>query len=592
MKKHFFTIILIIILVFVGNGVLRTMQIDNAYKSQSLTEFMRTLESDRASKIEYVHNYESEGILRYKIEDEMYAVKYPGLYLSFNADIINKLAEHEIDLEFRSSPLGMLRAIGSGSVSLIILVLLVFLVRYMMSTVSEEIYVTRSEKEKTTFTDIAGYKHVKEELKDFVEMLKNPSSYSRYHVDVPKGILLKGPPGTGKTLCARAIAGESNTPFFHISAAQIENKWVGSGSRRLEKVIRDVKKMSKKHGRAILFIDEIDAIGIMREKRTVVESNQTLNTLLTAMDGFEKDNHILFIAATNLADKLDPALIRAGRFDKSITIPHPNYKDRQEIFELYLHQKRDIIDPEVYEKDFLHILATQTNGKCGADIKQIVNEACSIAHRNEKNTVDIECLREALIKTTVGLEWERKENEEEQRIIAYHEAGHVTMRCLLHPKGAQSIAYVTIRSYSNALGHVSPIEEDKTLMRKSELENNVKMLLAGRIVEERILNGDYTSGAASDLQQVNRLLYTFVTKYGMAEDVKNLFVENVDEKDEYVRESINKIRSELYKQAQTLIDEHYEFVEKIANHLLEHRFMDQESIMKAWEEYKKGKLSS
>lgn len=591
MKKNITLFVVLFVLAFIGNLFLESWKLEHRYKPQSLTEFINVLKSERISEIEYVHNYESEAILRYKIGDEYFAVKYPSLYLSFNPEILDILTEHNIEMDFKNNPMKLGRSILSGLSSVLILFLLFMLVKYMVSTTSEDIYVTKSTDAKETFKDIAGYERLKEELKEYVDMLKNPESYKKYHVNVPKGLLLTGPPGNGKTLCARVIAGESNTPFFHISASRIEHKFVGSGSRRLEKVLRDVKKQSKEHGRAILFIDEIDAIGIAREKRTVVESNQTLNTLLTAMDGFDKDDHILFIAATNLADKLDPALVRAGRFDKTINVPQPDLKDRKAIFSLYLNQRKDIIDPKVLEEDFVNTIAVLTQGKCGADIKQIVNDACSLAHRYKKPSVDAECMREALIRNTVGIESDYNPSEEELRIVAYHEAGHAVARCLLHPKGAKSVAYITVKPYNKALGHVAPIDDDSALWRKSLLENRVKMLLAGRVVEEKILDGDYTTGAADDLRQVNRILLTYVTKYGMAEDVKNLFTEDVKEDDEQVQKSVAKLRNSMYEETKSLIYDNFELVKRIATYLIEQKFMDQETLFQVVDEYKKEKLS-
>lgn len=591
MKKKLLIGAVILVITVIGMMFIKSWQLDKMYKSQSLTEFMNILQSEDVEKIEYVHNYESEATLRYKIGDEYYAVRYPSLYLSFNPTILDLLAEHGVEVSFKTNPMNIGKSIVSGLFSAIFLILILVFLRYMVSMVSEDIYVSKSTNVDTTFDDIAGYERLKEELKEYVDMLRNPQSYKKYGVHIPKGLLLTGPPGNGKTLCARAIAGESGTPFFHISASRIENKFVGSGSRRLEKVLNDVKKQSKIHGRAILFIDEIDAIGVAREKRTVVETNQTLNTLLTAMDGFDKDDHILFIAATNMADKLDSALVRAGRFDKTINVPQPDFKDRKAIFRMYLDRRKDVLDPKVMEEDFINFLAVRTNGKCAADIRQIVNDACSLAHRYKKDIVDAECLREAIIRSTVGIETDYKPSEDELRIIAYHEAGHATVRCLLHPEGAKSVAYITVKSYNKALGHVAPIDGDSVLWRKSHIENQVKMLLGGRIVEEKMLDGDYTTGAADDLRQINRILFAYVTKYGMAEDAKNLFAENVGEDDERVQESVAKIRNKMYEETKSLIHDNFELVERIAVYLIEHRFMDQETLVQIVDEYKKEKLS-
>ena len=551
-------------------------------EKQSITEFNQLLNSKKIKNVKQVDIYEESNTVQYKLKEKTYQVRYPsGLYISFNPYMIEKLTDNNIPIEFKKSFASQIRWVGT----LFYYAILVFFVYFIIRSLGmfQGSKVVRVEDEKTKFKDIAGYLYVKEEMKEIVEFLNEPEKFKKYTEDIPKGIMLSGPPGNGKTMFARAIAGETSTPFFHISASTIEDKYVGSGSRNVERIFEAVREEANKSGKAILFIDEIDAVGMARERRTVVETSQTLNAILTAMDGFDKNTNIIVIAATNLVETLDSALTRAGRFDRKIVIPKPNLKDRKAIINLYLHAKGDLIHPHVYEENYSDVLAQQTEGFCNADLHKLVNEASLLAKKFNKEQIDIECLRESFIKIIVGLETDDDVSEEDLKIVAYHEAGHAVAQILTHKQGHKGIAYITVTPRGESLGHVAPLSGGRLLSQRSDLENEVKVILAGRAVEEKILSGDFTTGAYGDLQQANRVLFNYVTKYGMGKNLENFFMENVDETSELVQTEIQQIREELYQSTKEMIEKHYDMVEAIATYLLSHSYIDQyqlEEILK------------
>jgi cell division protease FtsH len=585
-KKYKWTLIIMIIiatLLTIGTvSYLGKSHTDEA-KTISVTKFLRILNSNEIKDLKKVKISGETRELSYLKDDKKYRVEFPKGNYIYKYNLLEKFSKSnvDVDVQYNKSILDILSLIFVMLFNILFFTSIIFIIFYFAKNFKDffgEGELEEITEETTTFQDIAGYKYVKEELREIIDFLNEPKKYEKYTKRLPKGILFEGPPGNGKTLLAKALAGETKTAFFQISAADIESMFVGGGARKIDKIFKKVKEKVKKKGKAILFIDEIDAVGLNRENRTVVETNQTINKLLTELDGFDKNTNILVIAATNLASVLDPALTRSGRFDRIITIPQPNVKDRKEIIELYLGKRKEMVDEQVFKENYPNVLAQQTEGFCNADLDKLINEASLIARKRNKNKVDIECLRESFTKVVAGIKIDHFITEEERKIIAYHEAGHAVTQIITSKLGYKSVAYITITPYGQSLGHVSPVSENKVIMHKSDLENNIKMLLSGRAVEERILNGDFTTGAMNDLQQANGKLLNYVTKYGMSEFAENLFIEKLDENTELVQNHLKIIRDRIYKETKEIIEKHYDMVEKIAEHLLKNESIDQPEL--------------
>ncbi|MDA3884414.1 MAG: ATP-dependent zinc metalloprotease FtsH [Candidatus Delongbacteria bacterium] len=367
------------------------------------------------------------------------------------------------------------------------------------------------EKNRITFKDVAGSEEAKEELNEIIDFLKTPDKFTKIGAKIPKGVLLTGPPGTGKTLMAKAVAGEAGVPFFTISGADFVEMFVGVGASR----VRDLFLQSKKSSPCILFIDELDAVG--RHRGTGIgggndEREQTLNQLLVEMDGFETQDNVIVIAATNRPDVLDPALLRPGRFDRHVVVDRPDVKAREEI--LIVHAKKI---KTVKDLDF-NIVAKGTPGMSGADLASLVNEAALFAARSGKEEVDLDDIENAKDKVMMGVE--RKSaviNPEEKKITAYHEAGHVLIAKLT--EGSDPVHKVTIIPRGRAMGltHYLPIEE-KHSYSKTYIYSKLLHLFGGRVAEELVFN-DITTGASNDIERATDLARKMVCEWGMSEEI-------------------------------------------------------------------------
>lgn len=573
-RGGFFSILFTLVLV--SGYFIYEQQTKTKEEDQSVTSFARFMETEAVKEMEEVTILDNENKLTYLHKNIEYTVDYPRSYLTENQHILETFAKHEIDVTVEKGA-GNTVLLVAEIIRILFFILIFYIVFKMLADTFTTMDVKEVEDEKVTFKDIAGYEYVKEELAEIVDFLKNPEDYARYTDRMPKGVLLEGPPGNGKTLFAKAVAGETDTPFFQISASDIEDKYVGSGARRVEKIFKTVRKRAEESGKVILFIDEIDAVGMKREARTVQETNQTINKLLTEMDGFEKDTRVVIIAATNLSSSLDTALTRSGRFDRIIAIERPNMQEREAVVLLYLKKKEALIHPEVYNEQYAHVIAQQTEGFSNADLDKLVNEASLLAKKKKADTIDIKTLREAFTKIVAGVQTNRYVSEEDKKIVAYHEAGHAMVQIMTSEKGYKGVAYITITPHGQSLGHVSPVSDERQL-RKSDLENRIKVALAGRAVEEKILSGDYTVGAASDLQQANQFLLGYVAKYGMSETNQNLYIENLDENKQLVQHETKFVREKLYAQTKEMVEHHFDIVEKVALHLLMHMSLEQHEL--------------
>ena len=438
---------------------------------------------------------------------------------------------------------------------------------------------------KVNFSDVAGLAEAKTEVMEIVDFLKNPKKYTQLGGKIPKGALLVGPPGTGKTLLAKAVAGEANVPFFSISGSDFVEMFVGVGASR----VRDLFKQAKEKAPCIVFIDEIDAVGRARGKNANFGSNDerenTLNQLLTEMDGFGTNVGVIILAATNRADILDRALLRAGRFDRQIHVELPDLTEREEIFKVHLR-------PLKLEKDFdVSFMARQTPGFSGADIANVCNEAALIAARKNKKVVEKQDFLDAVDRIVGGLERKTKIlTKEEKRAIAFHEAGHATVSWLL--EYASPLVKVTIIPRGNSLGAAWYLPEERQLTTKEQLLDEMAYGLGGRAAEELVF-GKITTGALSDLEKVTKQAYAMVTYYGMSDKVGNLsfydstgqseygFTKPYSEKtSELIDAEAKQIVVECYERAKNVLKNNMEGLTQLANKLLEEEVIFSDDLVK------------
>ncbi len=432
------------------------------------------------------------------------------------------------------------------------------------------------KKQKVTFKDVAGAKEAKEELKEIVDFLRTPKKFFDIGARIPKGILLMGAPGTGKTLLARAVAGEANVAFFSISGSEFVEMFVGVGASR----VRDLFAVAKKNSPAIIFIDEIDAVGRARGVGMGGgndEREQTLNQILVEMDGFEPTEKVIVMAATNRPDVLDPAILRPGRFDRRVTIDLPDRNDREEIIKIQSAGK------PLAEDVNISLLAERTPGFSGADLYSLVNEAAILAAREDRTKIAQFDLIRSIEKVMLGPE--RKSHlltTEEKNLTAYHEAGHALVASVL-PK-ADPVHKISIISRGRAGGYTLKLPlQDKKLQSREEFLDDITMSLGGYITEKLILNGDVTTGPSNDLQVATALARDMVTKYGMSEKLgamafesrgQTLFGKGVEENDysddtaHKIDEEVEKIMKQCYARAEKIITDYRATLDVIANRLI------------------------
>ena len=431
----------------------------------------------------------------------------------------------------------------------------------------------KNNKQKVTFKDVAGLEEAKVEIMEIVDFLKSPSKYTALGGKIPKGALLIGPPGTGKTLLAKAVAGEANVPFFSMSGSDFVEMFVGVGASR----VRDLFKQAKEKAPCIVFIDEIDAVGRARGKNVGFSSNDerenTLNQLLTEMDGFGTNSGVIILAATNRADILDKALMRAGRFDRQITIDLPELKDREAIFKVHLQKLK--LDPDLNTE----FLAKQTPGFSGADIANVCNEAALIAARHNKKMVDKQDFLDAIDRIIGGLERKSKIIPPgEKRTIAFHEAGHATVSWFL--PNANPLLKVTIIPRGKALGAAWYVPEERQIMTKEQMMDEMASLIGGRVAEE-IINNKISSGALNDLERLTKMAYAMVAYYGMSDKVGNVSWYNFQEDGyqlskpfsektaEMVDQETKVLIDKAHQMAKDVLESHMEGFTQLANLLLE-----------------------
>ena len=453
--------------------------------------------------------------------------------------------------------------------------------------------VNAGEKNRVTFDDVAGVDEEKEELQEIVEFLKNPKKFTDMGARIPKGVLLVGQPGTGKTLLAKAAAGEAGVPFYTISGSDFVEMFVGVGASR----VRDLFEQAKKNAPCIIFIDEIDAVGRQRGAGLGGghdEREQTLNQLLVEMDGFSDNEGVIILAATNRPDVLDKALLRAGRFDRQIVVGSPDVKAREQILEVHARKKKLAEDVD------LRVIAKNTSGFAGADLENVLNEAALLAARRNYKEIGMKEIEDAMVKVTMGPEKKtRVRSEKENRLVAYHEAGHAVVSRYLSTQDPVHQISIVPRGMAGGYTMYRPTE-DKSFMSKTEMEENIVSLLGGRVAEALILN-DISTGASNDIERASQIARNMVTKYGMSDRVGAImfgggqgevflgrdFAQTKDYSEEtagIIDEEVKKIIDRAYNRAKDILSEHSDKLHTVAGILLEKEKIEGEEFDKIFQE--------
>lgn len=555
---------------------------DGATEKVSMNTFIEQVRNEQVKAIEV----KNERIDITLVDDtKEFAYKEKGETLreilqGIPSDIVNNIDTEIVSTEGEELWYGLLLSIVPF---LLIIGFFVFMMRQAQSSNNQAMSFGKSkarlhdkEKNKTTFKDVAGALEAKEELIEIVDFLKTPTKYTSMGAKIPKGVILIGGPGTGKTLLARAVAGEASVPFFNISGSEFVEMFVGVGASR----VRDLFKKAKRNAPSIVFIDEIDAVGRQRGAGLGGghdEREQTLNQILTEMDGFEKDTNVIIMAATNRPDILDPALMRPGRFDRRIVVDMPDIEDREAILLVHARGK-----PLIRLVDFKKI-ARQTSGFSGADLENLLNESAILAARRNKKTISMKELEQSIEKVLMGPERKsRVLSEHEKEITAYHESGHAMIGHLL--PNCDPVHKISIVSRGMALGVTWFLpEEDKHLYTKSKFEDELVSLLGGYVAEELVF-GEMTTGASNDLERATNIARNMVTQYGMSKIGPVIFGEKKHEvflgRDfghikNYSEEMARKIDVEIknfidiaHQRAKDILKKHKKLLDRIAANLM------------------------
>lgn len=556
-----------IITIIIGIIVVILFNSDETNK-MTYNEFLGEINKENIAKVTMIGENDLEVTTK---KDETYLVPNPK-----KDDFIEFLLLRDIEVNTERSQ-DVVKILQSFFVLAIIIGAILFIRRDKGKELINDVNDKDNKMSKmVTFDDVAGNIEAKELVKDVIDFIKSPEKYEHIGAKMPRGILLYGPPGTGKTLLAKAIAGEANVPFYAMSGSDFVHMYVGVGANR----VRQLFKKARKSEKAVIFIDEIDALGKSRGRNTSSandEREQTLNALLTEMSGFNDSEGIIVIAATNRVDTLDEALLRPGRFDRKIEVALPDKSARTKIIELYLKGKK------VSKELNIEKVAYNTVYFSGAMLENLINESAIIAANDNEYEINIKHVDKAFYTIIAGKEKKETNSsiEEEKRITAYHEAGHALVSKLLLPENR--ISKVTIiPSTKGAAGFNINIPKDKMYRTKNEIESNIMMLLAGRAAEEIIFgNENVTTGASNDIKKASQELYDYFSKFGMDEDNGLFYLEEVNN-DNIIEKCRNKMK-EIYNDTKTLIIENQNSLEKIFNALVIKETLDEEEINKLTE---------
>ena len=562
---------------------------DNSNSKMAYSELITNITQEKVENIEIQSNgkvaevtlKEEKMIKKVNIPDMASFIKYSEEYVKAKAFTLEEQSESML-----SVILGLLTPFG------IVIIFFIFWFALMGGAQgggaaggksmsfgkSKARMMTPADRNKITFDDVAGVDEEKEELEDIVQFLKNPKKFTDMGARIPKGVLLVGSPGTGKTLLARAVAGEAGVPFFIISGSDFVEMFVGVGASR----VRDLFEQAKRNAPCIIFIDEIDAVG--RQRGAGVggghdEREQTLNQLLVEMDGFTENEGVIILAATNRPDVLDKALLRAGRFDRQIVVGAPDVKAREQILEVHARKKKIAEDVE------MGVIARNTSGFAGADLENVLNEAALLAARRSKEKIGMKEIEDAMVKVTMGPEKKTKvRSEKENRLVAYHEAGHAVVSRFLETQDPVHQISIIPRGMAGGYTMYRPTE-DKSFMSKTEMEENIVSLLGGRVAEALIL-GDISTGASNDIERATKIARSMVTKYGMSDRIGTMMLgqnqeevflgrdighgkEYSDDTASVIDEETKKIIDIGYRRAEQILSQNAEKLHIVASILLE-----------------------
>jgi len=585
-KSAAFPILIIILLAFFVQNLFYGNQ------SQKAMTWMQFQDAVKQQKVEEVVVKTRDNIVegRLKPGGERFSIGVPE-----QTDIATFLVDNKVDFRTDVQKQSVwLTLLGTFAPIILMVLFFLFIMNQMQGGGSKVMSFGKSrakrmslDQPKVTFSDVAGADEAVEELHEIKEFLENPKKFQSLGARVPKGVLLYGPPGTGKTLLARAVAGEAGVPFFSISGSDFVEMFVGVGASR----VRDLFDQAKQNQPCIIFMDEIDAVGRHRGAGLGGghdEREQTLNQLLVEMDGFEANESIIMIAATNRPDILDPALLRPGRFDRQIVVDRPDREGRKAI--LQVHTRGKPLAPEID----LDLLAAQTPGFTGADLANLVNEAALLAARIGKKVVEMDELEEAILRVIAGPEKKSRLLSEEERLItAYHETGHALVAHFL--PNADPVHKVSIISRGQALGYTITLPtEDKFMVKRGEIMDKLAHMLGGRVAEE-VRFDDITTGAANDLQRATETARRMITQYGMSENLGPLtfghdpaqpFVgrdygmgqEYSEETAQQIDSEIRRVIDEAYNAANRILNEHRADLDMISQLLIERETIDHDEF--------------
>ena len=587
-QKMWALIILLLVLLAILFGLafyLMQNQKDSEENTMAYTDLIKEISYGNIEKIEMTVGSTTVKVKQKNVDEEK-TVIVPNTE-SFMELVQQRIAEGN-EMELIQKPRSVISQIPSVIVSLLptAIMLALFIMIFKMQGLGEKgkVYDETERKTKVKFEDVAGLEEEKAELIEIVDFLKRPEKYTKMGAKIPRGVLLYGKPGTGKTLIAKAIAGEAEVPFISMSGSEFIEMFAGLGASRVRKLFEKARKLAP----CIVFIDEIDAIGSRRTSNSgaETENNQTLNQLLVEMDGFSSEETIIVLAATNRPEMLDKALLRPGRFDRQITIPTPDLKGRLEILKIHSKDKRISDDLN------LESIAEDTAGFTGAELANILNEAAILATKNKHEGIEKDDIEEAVKKVTVGIEKRtRVMSDKDKKLTAYHEAGHAVVSRYLPTQ--TNVKEVSIIPRGVAGGYTMyKSDEDKYYISKTEMQEKLIALLGGRAAEKLVLD-DISTGASNDIEVATKIARDMVTKYGMSDTLgpidfqgkepyeMQMFGENIGDK---IGQEVKILIDTAYNDAQTLLKEHRDKLDAIANVLLEKEKINEQEFNRIFEE--------